>query len=366
VLGRFVRGIVTAAERAGIARRGLTRASGIDEATLDDPEARVPLPQYLALWRAIDEARPDPCFGVRAAIETLEDGAADILDYLVRASETAQEALERLVRYREIVVDSSDLGMAFDRAHDPPRIVLGPPASAAPWSRHRAEHAVAAIVFALRDEAAFPVVPLRVEFQHDAPGEEPTEHERLLGAEVVFGAPAHAVCFDAASLSVPMKRADASLLAHLERRAAEIMRGRRRNLVEDIRRAVLAALPTRQLDAEDVARELGLTKRTMQRRLFDQGVTYSALVDDVKCEQAAHWLRGTEMSILEVGAFLGYSDAEAFRKAFRRWTGHSPRDYRSIHQEVARASALETLEPPPEVSSHEPIAPVSPRQASSR
>ncbi len=146
---------------------------------------------------------------------------------------------------------------------------------------------------------------------------------------VRFAQPAHRLVFDAHLLDSPLVMADASAMQlardQCERELAAL--GKQRSFVARVRALLLMQGPERVVPLEDAARHLGMSSRTFKRRLEKDATSYSKLVEELRLDQATELLR-SELSIAEIAERLGYSDAANFTRAFRRWTGQSPRVFR--------------------------------------
>jgi AraC-like DNA-binding protein len=146
----------------------------------------------------------------------------------------------------------------------------------------------------------------------------------------VFDAPFSGFVFDAARLDTKLASGDPSLHGvlrqHAERLLAELAQGD--GLVERVRAQVLATLKDGPVAAEDVAAQMGVTRRTLTRRLAQHGTSFTALLEEVRRQAATHYLRNTDHSIEDVAFLLGFSESSPFVRAFKRWTGLAPAAYR--------------------------------------
>jgi AraC-like DNA-binding protein len=160
------------------------------------------------------------------------------------------------------------------------------------------------------------------------------EHRRLLGGPFRWEGPSVRFTFDAALLDVPMRGADQTLGVvldrHLEEQAAQLPAGD--DLLTSIRGALAEDLADGAPDLDHVARRLAMSRRTLQRALRREGTSFQRLVDDTRREVALARLRDPRLTLSELAFLVGFSELSAFDRAFRRWTGQSPRAYRSASQ----------------------------------
>jgi AraC-like DNA-binding protein len=116
------------------------------------------------------------------------------------------------------------------------------------------------------------------------------------------------------------------LRAHAERMLASLAPGD--SLVEQVRAQVLATLKDGPLAAVDVAERMGITRRTLTRRLQKEGTSFTHVLDDVRKQAALHYLDTTDQSVEDIAFLLGFSESSAFVRAFKRWQGVAPASYR--------------------------------------
>jgi AraC-like DNA-binding protein len=249
-----------------------------------------------------------------------------VLGHALASSETLGDAWLRLRRYTALLYDELQLTQEL-RAGEAV-LVYTLAGDAAP--RPLFEAALASLVLNGRRLTGGRFAPLEVHLRHRDGGQ---ALARALGVPVRSGRGAYALIADASSLALPVLGANAPLALVLDRYAAELLarlpRGDR--LLEETRRLVLSSLASGVPLASVAARRLGLGPRTLQRRLNERGLSYRGLVDEIRREAALEYLQRADVSPGEIAFALGFSEAKAFQKAFRRWTGESPGGYRRAH-----------------------------------
>jgi AraC-like DNA-binding protein len=171
--------------------------------------------------------------------------------------------------------------------------------------------------------------PEEVQFEHPKP-EAAREHEAAFGAPVYFSQPTNALLFRPDVLERPMPSRDLKLLAVmqtcLERLGAAV--AGEDLLLDHVRAVVRTRLPSGYPTIEEVADELRAPLGTLHRDLQEAGLTYKEMVEDVRRDLAVSYVRQRHLAFSEIAMLLGYSELSAFSRAFRRWTGASPREYR--------------------------------------
>ncbi len=318
------RALVGSCRRLGLDIQALLRRAGVDEARLGDPDARLTPDQADALWREAFAAAGDPWLALHAA-EATPFGAFPALDYLAASSATLGEALSRVAAYFPLVdprgrieVKPAPAAVAVLFRGAGGR-ALPPPAQ---------EYTLAVLHGRARQVTAAPWRLAEVRFTFPPPARA-GEHARVFGLEPRFGAREAALVLPRGAWEMPTRAPDRGLFSLLDghaRRLAEAASAER--LPEQARAAIAADLPGREPSLEAVARRLGQSRRSLQRRLGEAGTTFARLAAEVRRQRAEALLSGKEVSVAEVSWLLGFSEQSAFTRAFRRWTGRSPTEYR--------------------------------------
>ena len=310
----------------GADREALLSRVGVLPALLADPDARVPARAYYDAVEAVADALRRPSLGLDY-IETVDPSAIDAIGYLAASSATLGEAFRRILRHHH----SLNSGERFEMEERGGTVVF----RFVPWGPLRPAHAYVTEMYAadcLILPARFtgtPVEALSLDLSHAALG--PVEdYRRRFGRVPRFGAPRNTWSIPASTLARPLLGADAGLVEFFERYLArrddgtappESMRARARGIVEQL-------LPDGGVGLAPVAARLRLSRRTLQRRLAAEGTSIEALREEVRRELAVrHLERG--LPIAEVSYLLGYAEPSVFHRAFRRWTGLTPRAFRA-------------------------------------
>lgn len=297
----------------------------VDAKLLDDPDARVPAATVHQLWRRAEELSGDSAFGVRTA-GAIQPGSFDVLDYACRNCSTVAAGLRLYARYTPLLHDQ--IRASVVAAPDAARLehVLDD-GSALP--RQYAEFIIASLVVIVRQASGADVAPRYVEFIHAAP-DDVSVHREFFGCPVRFGSPSSGFGLNRVDFDRPLVRAQPGLLAVLERHAERLLAESAKpdSLVSQVRSAIIEHLRSGSLSATEVGRSLGMSDRTLRRRLDADGTTYQHLLADVRQELALRYLEEKHVSIDEVGLLLGFADRSAFVRAFRQWTGKTPAELR--------------------------------------
>ncbi len=310
----------------GLPREVLLREAKLDERQLRDPDARIPLDAVARLWRVAAAHVDDPAFGLRlgAGTSVREWG---LVGYAVAFSSTIGAALNRFARYGRVVSDALVVRVDTERDATWVRLDVQPALRA---FRPAVDARLAAILSACRQIAGAPITPLLVQLSYRQPADV-KEYERFFGAPLEFGALASSFLLRTEDLARPVAVADPTLVGYLETLADQQLAslGKEHTLRERVSRALWAELSEGTPTLEGVARTLGVSARTLQRQLRQEGTTFATLLAEIRREMAPALLRDGRHGVSEVAFLLGYEDPSAFRRAFQRWFARSPRSFRA-------------------------------------
>ncbi len=318
--------IIDAAKLAGVEPSELYHAVGLNPAVLDDPDNRIPFSQLVALYEHGARLSGDDDFGLHVG-ERTSVKMFDIVGYAVMNSPTLGDALSRAVRYHMIWNDGAEFRLETDGEKS--RLVYHYVDLNGAECRQDCEMTLALIMTFGRRVTGIDWTPREVRFQHHAPTDA-SEHQRIFRAPVHFESTASELVFENALLQLPLVEADAELCAVLDRHAEELLAKlpRRGGLSDEVRALLRQAISGGDAGLEAVSQQLGLSPRTLQRKLKEEQTSHQDLLDELRRDLSVRYLREPEMAICEVAYLLGFSEPSAFHRAFRRWTGTTPRVYR--------------------------------------
>lgn len=336
VSAKTVRAALGVAQGMGLDARALAERHGVADA-LTDVDARFPHPAYIGVWEELERRADGAAVGIRAA-ERLPFGHWDVVDYLLGTSETLEVGLRRFERYFAII--STGVTHTLEEHGDEVHLVRRYAAAAQMRLLAPAEFAFAATLSHVRMALGHPYAPREVRFAAPAPASD-AEHRRFFGCPVSFGAALSAIVLDRAALALPMQRPEPELALILERHA-ELLVGKVGSPDEDfptrVRRVVVEGLPDGNVSLEWTARRLATSVRTLQRRLREEGLSYDALLDGTRRDLARQYLGDPALSIQETAHLLAFGDLRGFYRAFRRWEGRTPAEYRQARGATGAAS----------------------------
>src|SRR5262249_60561125 len=195
--------------------------------------------------------------------------------------------------------------------------------------RKQGEFSLAVFVQFCRQATKTDLVPRSVEFSHAAP-RDVAEHQRIFRAPLAFGQPETALVVPRAALDLPLAHADAGLLSLLERQIHELVLRlpQGESVTDRARRLIAEELSGGDPSVDTVARQLRMSPRTLPRPLKDGGTSFRLLLDSLRHDMAARYLAEDDLPIAEAAFLLGFSEASAFHRSFKRWTGQTPAEFR--------------------------------------
>ena len=274
-------------------------------------------------WIAAGEATGDDVLGIHVA-ERAPVGIYGALEYSIRSCATVGHALRQLARYYRIVSHLSSVAIDVEADVFHLRHVTTFPTPPAV-----ADSIFATVVRGGRELTHTAFLAREVRLTRQAPAQR-GEHERFFCAPVTFAAARDELVFDAELLDVPLLTADAELNATLGQRTEAQLDAlpSADRFLRTVRLALIRALQSgAETTVTSLARALNLSERTLQRRLRENETSHSEVLDHVRHELALSYL-SDDVSSIEAAYLLGFSEAAAFHRAFKRWTGTTPRDFR--------------------------------------
>ncbi|MCB2252243.1 AraC family transcriptional regulator [Pseudomonas chlororaphis] len=306
----------------GVQPARVLRRAGLPEDLLSRPGQSLATPDYLRFWQSLEDEAADPLFALRI-VESITAESFDPPIFAALCSANLMQAVQRLAKYKQLVAPMS-LEIAVAGNGDlslTPRWLQAP--SGVPGSLQAAEIAlfVRLVRLATREpvnaiDATLPVLPAAALAR---------PYENFFGVPVRQG-PNPSVSFAAANALRPFLTLNEGMWRvfepDLRRRLSEL--DATATTAERVRALLLELLPSNAASIEGVAARLGMSKRTLQRRLEEEGAPFRALVNGTRESLARHYLENTALSGGEIAFLLGFEDPNSFYRAFLDWTGQTP------------------------------------------
>lgn len=326
VTGSYLQPLLDTAAERGVPASVLCAAAGLPPATLASIPEELPVSSYIALLEAGARQANDPHFGLHVG-EKVSPAAYSAYGMVLLASSNFGHAMQLTQRFESL-------------AHDLGRSVLAVEGAVAhyEWLSHYPQanrHLVESVYAGIRVFGSWlagrQLMPLAIRFMHADPGHGNAEYLRVLGIAPQFGAPRHSATFDSQLLAMPIPNADTSLYPVLLQHAERLLEQRSvqaEPLVAKVRAALLPRLRSGEAKLAPVAAELGLSARTLQRKLAEAGSSFQGELDALRFSLAQDYLRQRDLGLVDIAFLLGFQEQSAFTHAFREWSGINPGAWR--------------------------------------
>lgn len=321
----FVAAALQSVRARGMDADALLARVGLSSGLLQMPNARVSASCYGQLWRLVAAQLDDEFFG--QDVRRMKVGSFAMICHAALGCRTLRQALERTLRFYGLILD--DIRAALRRAGPSAVLELHPRDPAAP-PRIFAHEVLLMLLHGLSCWLVGRRIPiLKAQFAYPEPAHS-DEYRTMYSSELTYAAPCTAICIEARYLELPVVQNERTVKDFL-RNAPENILVKYKNsssLTARIRRRLRQALPQELPEFERLAIELNLTPATLRRRLHEEGSTYQSIKDELRRDLAISYLSNTRRSAADIGVELGFSERSAFQRAFKKWTGAAPGEFR--------------------------------------
>jgi len=300
--------------------------AGLDPLLLTNPDARYPEARMQEFWRLAVEASGDECFGLRMA-EDIQPSALHGLGFSWLASHTLRDGFERVFRYARIV--STAIAIHIEEHQDTLVVTSSDREVDRSLVPASVDSEPAGFLQMCRITAGADIAPLRVALTRPRPRLCAKEFYRFFGAPVEFDADRTLLVFDRETMEQPLPYANPELARINDQTVVDYLaRFDRDNIVMRVRAEIIEQLPSGLPSQEKIASSLHMSLRNLQRRLQEEDQSFKGLLDDIRQDLATQYLGTPHLSIGEIGYLLGFSEPGNFARAFKRWLGMTPQEYR--------------------------------------
>lgn len=339
-LSAWIYAISRALDESGVPSEALLRDIGMDPSRLGDVHHRYSQEQVTSLWIAAVAATRDELFGLKVA-RHVRPSTFHVVGYAMACSATLRRALERFTHSARIVSDSAVIG--FRPVGDDFRLEMDLNTGGRQPIYQTIDTMLTGVFLLCEWIRGGPITPLEVSFRHHRPIDDGLYSEVFRGP-VKFDQPANAILFRGEDLEAPVPSANEELAMMLDEMTSKYLALR---FSGRFSRRVCAALDTQLADGEptkaEIAKLLAMTERTLLRRLQEENTTFQALLDHLREEKAYDYLRQPDMTIDAIAVQLGFSTSSTFSRAFTRWTGQRPSEWRESQRKLGNADADEGI-----------------------
>jgi AraC-like DNA-binding protein len=291
---------------------------------LEDQEARLPIEKYHQLWQQAKTISNDPAIGLHVGQQSSAELMGLVANVLVH-SDSLEQGIEQYVRLFGLV--NNGIELTFDKQgtlsviefhHHKPEF----------YCIQDMERTLALAVQRTRQFVNDDIRMKKIGVAHSPPAHA-TEYEQVFGCPVEFNQAVCSITFESRFLQFSPKQKNPFVRSALQRYAEAInTRLFKRKVGDKVKNIVLEMLPHGQADIDHVAQKLHMSRQTLYRKLKKEGLVFQELVEEIRQEKALDIIKDKTLSLSEIAFVLGFSELSAFSRAFKRWTGKSPKQYR--------------------------------------
>jgi AraC-like DNA-binding protein len=324
--------------KKGIKVADLLKKAGVDKSILANTDEKIPLELYYSIMDAAIEMTNDGYFGLHMG-ESADPGDISILGYIMASCRTVKEALEKIGKYFAIIgstqrltliVEKDNARLMWDMIKYFPNMCI----------KHCIDLGLSNTYNMLQNIADKPV-DIQEVWVKAGPPYDMSEYNRIFKCPILFNQPYPGLVFPSDALDIPLKHPNPVLLSLLEHHANSFL-----NKIDEedqfsrkISLRFFESIQGSNATIEEMAKDLGMSKRVLQNKLKEEGVTFSELANNVRQELAKSYLAEKRYTIDDITYLVGFSEPSVFRRAFKRWTGMTASQYRSSSESKFKAKA---------------------------
>ncbi|MCK5480039.1 MAG: AraC family transcriptional regulator [Gammaproteobacteria bacterium] len=298
---------------------------GLPEYILDRPDVEIPVDKYLELLEIVAR-KANPSIGLIMG-QSIEPADLGVYGHAMAASHNVRHMLEVMSRYLYVFAQANSIRVDVGKN----RVVVSYQFRVPKKTMYQqdVEFAVSTIITLLRNLTGRMIQPFSVDFEHRKPVYSKL-HNQIFDCEVRFARPGNRIHLNKTCLDLPILGADHRLFEALEFSLADRLKVRsdEDDLITKVNHLISVTLGESGPDIKYVARMLGMSHRTLQRRLTTQNLVFNDMVDSIRKAIAIDYVQHSDYSLTDIALMVGYCELSSFSRAFKRWTGKSPQHLR--------------------------------------
>jgi AraC-like DNA-binding protein len=318
----WVRGVLQAARLQGLNESEIFEKAGLDHDCLNVRSERISLDDTLAIWRSVEQLSEDPLFGFHMG-QSLKPAHFQLLAFTMFSSSTLGNAIEKILKYQRLISDGGEFTLIPQE--DNTSLVYTPTASN--FSYHQIDAVLVATLSFARWLLGREITPLKLTFTHDDKGGL-IQYRSFFGCDVEFNEAQNSILFTSHLLQETLPGFNKGLATVHEQMADSQLQ---HLIAPDIITRVQECFPLMSHDSinrDNIAAQLAMSGRSLQRKLQEQGSSFQKLHDDYRHQHSLQLLANTHLSLMDIALQLGFSESSTFYRAFKRWQGLTPGEYR--------------------------------------
>lgn len=331
-------GFLEMSRKVGVDAHQLAAVVGLPPASLTDPDLRVSVESMARMFEMAAEQSGVEDFALRVA-GTRRLSNLGVVGLVIREQPNVRGALQAYARYQWFQNDAYSLDVREDGERATIRVLYPP------WQQRQiAELSLATVVRNLKSILGEAWRPLEVRFTHAAPARLDS-HRRVFGVTPLFDQDGMAVVISKADMDTRIPSADPAMARQVAAYLERLTQGRSNQLSDKVGDLIVALLPDGDCTVEQVARRLGMDRRTLHRRLAAEGLTFSGILDETRRDMAVSLLASSDRPLQGVADLLGFSSLSAFAHWFRRKFAQSASAYRAAQGATSPSRPANALAP---------------------
>lgn len=306
--------------------RHIEALTGLNLPALEDPDRRVAAEVHYKLWEHAEQVTADPAVGLHAG-QVIDPERMGLVGHVFFNCDTLGEAVTQYVRLHSLINESVNL--SFEQIGEQ-AVLTWQADSPEHYCRQDMDRTLAAALCRTRHFICPDIQAEWAEIAHPRP-EYACEYEELFAGPVTFGASATRLAFNSRHMSHPIPHRNryihSAVLRQVNRLLARLQT--RRSFGRKIHRLISRQMSTDKIDADTLAKQCHMSRQTLYRRLKKEGLGFHELVEQVRKDKALRYVASDYYALGEIAFLLGFSEQSAFSRAFKRWTGMTPAQYRA-------------------------------------
>lgn len=306
----------------------LLEKTGIAPEDVGNPTTRIPTLRMQALWQLALDVSGDPALGLVVARQ-FQPAALHGLGLACLASDTLHDVLGRLVRYSRILIDMPDFQLQETKTTTD--LLVQIPDLGPNFVHAAMDMGMTIFLRICQITEGTDILPEHTCLQRPTPIDK-TAYENTFGPNIEFEADTNRLCFDKTLVLAPLATAHPELARLNDQTVIDYLaRYDRSNMTMQVRSKIIEQLPEGRPSQGDIAFRLNTSLRSLQRKLHEEDTSFKELLNNTQRELALSYIRDSNRSLGEITYLLGFSEPSNFTRAFKRWTGQSPAEYREDH-----------------------------------
>ncbi|WP_036193433.1 AraC family transcriptional regulator [Marinobacter daepoensis] len=313
-------------------RARIEQVTGLSLEALTDPDLRIPAGTHYRLWELAEELTGDPGVGLHAG-QVVDPERMGLVGHVFFNCDTLGEAVVQYVRLHRLINESVIL--SFEQTPEQ-AILTWHPDTPAHYCRQDMDRTLAAALCRTRHFIHAGIHADWLEIAHPEPVYA-DEYQALFGCTVHFGSDMTRMAFSSRHLGHPIPHRNPYVYSAMLKQVNAVLARlqTRRTFGRKVRRLISRQMATDRIDADTLARHCHMSRQTLYRKLKKEGLSFHDLVEQVRKDKALRYVADDQYALGEIAFLLGFSELSAFSRAFKRWTGVAPAQFRASHKEGA-------------------------------